>query len=115
MPTPAKLSAIALIDEKTPLVSVYNRTPATYKWKDPKTGKEVVIPPGASGIVPEPVADMFKRVSNGGVNLGGVPSPSETTSALVAATARAENAERALGALQARLDALERKSQQKVG
>ena len=109
-----KPSKESLIDETTPMVSVYNRTPATYKWYDPKSGKEVIVTPGASAMVPEPVAENWKRVSNGGVNLGGTPGPNETTSALLATTARAEAAEKALAALQARLDALERKSQ-KVG
>lgn len=52
--------------EATPATAlVYNRSPATYKHRDLKTGKVTVVPPGGSAVVPATVADNWARVSSG--------------------------------------------------
>ena len=125
-PTPPAAASAAAVDrpkrnpktamvDSTTMVKVYNRSPATYTWgkrekvTDEESGKEiekvtetVIIAPGRSGIVPENVADIWRRSS------GGLVLPEEEANAAAAAAATALDKEKARSTeLQDKLQAAE--------
>lgn len=89
------------------LVHIFNRTPATYKHGD------IIVPPGGEADVPDNIADIWRRVSQGHVSASKHnPGPSSLDAALRAEQAKSAAAEKKAADLEQRLADLEKKYEQ---
>lgn len=107
-------AAVARAPDSEELVMVFNRSGASYTHYT-EDGRKIVIGPNGDGEVPANIAELWRKLSCGTLNVGTPGTATDIHSQLSAERTRTAELEAKIALMEARFAALEQKDAPKGG